>query len=87
MSYEPTNWKKGDVVTSIRLNKIEQGIQGNDAGLSTLMEGFTELDGRVEDLEEGGAGGGLSKTAVNLLNTILSEAVYGTDQTANIYYI
>lgn len=84
MSYEPTNWKKGDVVTSIRLNKIEQGIQGNDAGLSTLMEGFTELDGRVEDLEEGGAGGGLSKTAVNLLNTILSEAVYGTDQTANI---
>ena len=52
--------------------------------VSDLKSGFTELDGRVEDLEEGGAGGGLSKTAVNLLNTILSEAVYGTDQTANI---
>lgn len=43
MSYEPTNWKKGDVVTSIRLNKIEQGIQGNDAGLSTLMEGLSAM--------------------------------------------
>lgn len=26
MSYEPTNWKKGDVVTSEKLNKIENGI-------------------------------------------------------------
>lgn len=26
MAYEPTNWKAGDVVTSAKLNKIEQGI-------------------------------------------------------------
>lgn len=26
MSYEPTNWKAGDTVTSAKLNKIEQGI-------------------------------------------------------------
>ena len=26
MSYEPTTWKKGDKVTSTKLNKIEQGI-------------------------------------------------------------
>lgn len=26
MSYEPTNWKSGDVVTSAKLNKMEQGI-------------------------------------------------------------
>ena len=26
MSYTPTNWKAGDVVTSAKLNKIEQGI-------------------------------------------------------------
>lgn len=26
MSYEPTNWRDGDVVTSAKLNKIEQGI-------------------------------------------------------------
>jgi len=27
MSYEPTNWKSGDVVTSAKLNKLEQGVQ------------------------------------------------------------
>ncbi len=26
MSYEPTTWKDGDLVTSAKLNKIEQGI-------------------------------------------------------------
>ena len=26
MAYEPTNWKDGDLVTSAKLNKIEQGI-------------------------------------------------------------
>ena len=26
MAYEPTNWKAGDVVTSAKLNKMEQGI-------------------------------------------------------------
>lgn len=30
MSYEPTNWKTGDVVTSTKLNHMEQGIA--DAG-------------------------------------------------------
>jgi hypothetical protein len=28
MSYEPTNWKSGDVVTSAKLNKLEQGVAG-----------------------------------------------------------
>ena len=26
MSYEPTNWKDGDLVTSAKLNKIENGF-------------------------------------------------------------
>ena len=29
MSYEPTVWKDGDLVTSAKLNKIEQGISNN----------------------------------------------------------
>ena len=28
MSYEPTNWKTGDVVTSAKLNKLENGVAG-----------------------------------------------------------
>lgn len=26
MAYEPTNWKSGDVVTSAKLNKLEQAV-------------------------------------------------------------
>lgn len=50
--------------------------------ISDLKDGFSDMDDRVTVLEQGG--GGISMTAVNLLDTILSEAVYGTDQTANI---
>lgn len=32
MSYTPTNWVKGDVITAERLNKIEQGIQSVSSG-------------------------------------------------------
>ena len=28
MSYEPTNWKTGDVVTSAKLNKLENAVAG-----------------------------------------------------------
>ena len=43
MSYEPTAWKKGDKVTSTKLNKIEQGIQGNDNEISELKEGLNAI--------------------------------------------
>lgn len=34
MSYEPTIWKDGDLVTSAKLNKIEQGIaEGGNGGI------------------------------------------------------
>ena len=39
MSYEPTNWKDGDLVTSAKLNKMEQGIAGNN-GSSILKVGI-----------------------------------------------
>lgn len=32
MSYDPTNWKSGDVVTSAKLNKMEQGIANAGGG-------------------------------------------------------
>ena len=28
MAYEPTEWKSGDVVTSAKLNKLENGVAG-----------------------------------------------------------
>ena len=33
MSYEPTNWQEGDLITSERLNKMEQGIASGEGGI------------------------------------------------------
>ena len=53
MSYEPTNWKSGDKVTSTRLNKIEQGIQGNDEEITALKEGLSDITEQTENLVTG----------------------------------
>ena len=44
MSYEPTNWKSGDKVTSAKLNKIENGIQGNDEEISNIKEDLSAMN-------------------------------------------
>ena len=47
MSYEPTEWKSGDVISSAKLNKIEQGIAAGGTGgggvfvVGSTMEGST----------------------------------------------
>ena len=45
MAYEPTNWKSGDVVTSAKLNKMEQGI-ANAGGGGVLV--VTNTDGTLD---------------------------------------
>ena len=49
MSYTPTEWKTGDVVSSQRLNKLEEGVEGayevmviNDT-LDTLDKTWQEI--------------------------------------------
>ena len=42
MSYEPTNWKSGDVVTSAKLNKLENAVAN---GGSTVVLQITEDSG------------------------------------------
>lgn len=37
MSYEPTNWKTGDVVTSAKLNKLEQGVVNSGGFLKVTL--------------------------------------------------
>ena len=46
MSYEPTNWKAGDTVTSAKLNKIEQGISEN-SGSSIFKVGIVGEEGSM----------------------------------------
>ena len=47
MSYEPTNWKTGDVVTSAKLNKLENGVA--DAGGVLAVHSVYEDENRVLD--------------------------------------
>lgn len=48
MSYEPTVWAAGDVVTATKMNKIEQGISENSGGGSTgLIVNIEEDDGTL----------------------------------------
>lgn len=42
MSYTPTEWKTGDVVTSAKLNKLEQGVA--DAGGVVIVTGTINED-------------------------------------------
>lgn len=48
MSYTPTNWKAGDVVTSAKLNKMEQGIAAGG--------GIRIVHMTMGDLPSGGGG-------------------------------
>lgn len=61
MGYEPTNWKDGDLVTSAKLNKLEQGIANNSIPTPTVTDAGKVLG--VNDtgnyaLTSGGTGGG-----------------------------
>ena len=47
MTYTPTNWKTGDVVTSSKLNNIEQGIVNASGGSSILKITLTENESEL----------------------------------------
>ena len=46
MSYTPNNWKSGDVVTSAKLNAMEQGIADASGGGGVLV--VTNTDGTLD---------------------------------------
>lgn len=41
MTYTPTEWKNGDVITAEKLNKIEEGVSGNNSDLFMLVNAET----------------------------------------------
>ena len=57
MSYEPTNWQAGDIVTSAKLNKMEQGITNNARDIFIINNNDGLLDktaGEIETAVESG---------------------------------
>lgn len=45
MAYTPTEWQSGDIVTSAKLNKIEQGIAGAGGGIMYVTISYDESEG------------------------------------------
>jgi len=48
MSYEKTNWQKGDVITAEKLNNIENGIEANETAIGNnvfIVNVVAENDG------------------------------------------
>lgn len=48
MSYEPTNWQAGDIVTSAKLNKMEQGIKNNILIANFILTNESSDDGYLD---------------------------------------
>ena len=72
MSYEPTNWKDGDLVTSAKLNKIEQGIANGVEFEVVNMQcdfdsGFISLDKTVGEINN------ILKSGKHILVTCMIE--------------
>ena len=61
MSYTPTEWKSGDVITSEKLNNLEQGVADASGGGGGAL---------VIDLEVTGSAMTLNKTWQEIFNTI-----------------
>lgn len=52
MSYQPTEWKTGDIITAEKLNNIERGIGesgGGEAFIINLTQDFSSLNGFSAD--------------------------------------
>ena len=97
MSYIPTNWKMGDVVTSAKLNKLEQGVAGA-GGSGWLVVGVT-IDG-IERTCNKTAGEILSASplvlfyissggngAIEFLSVFTSESGYTFETTGGKTYV
>ena len=53
MTYNPTEWKAGDVVTSEKLNKLEQGVAGSVVNTTMLIDAVApHLDKTVAELRD-----------------------------------
>ena len=55
MSYTPTNWKKGDIITSARLNNIEDGVSevSNEYTPTNWQNGDVITADKLNNIEQG----------------------------------
>lgn len=76
MSYEPTNWATGDIVTADKLNKLENGVVGSSSSGNLIAtatkndNNYYVLDKTWKDIEDAiNAGGTVMVKESNGLQT------------------
>lgn len=52
MSYEPTQWKAGDTVTSAKLNKLEQGVANSSIQNNVILNINTTFENNIIILDK-----------------------------------
>ncbi len=58
MSYEPTNWKNGDIITAQKLNKLEQGVARPDLlKVQIIGSGAYSLSSSWQDIHDAAVNG------------------------------
>ena len=86
MSYEPTVWKDGDLVTSAKLNKMEQGIANTGGAMiveTTFVKGndaydvYFETDKTAEEIKTAFCNGNTVLIHFNESEKSRSYSVYG----------
>lgn len=77
MSYEPTNWQNGDIVTASKLNNIEQGIEN-------LSEAEGTADKLLNKATADDAGKVLSINGEGKAVLVAGAQIYGSPLSANL---
>lgn len=77
MNYEKTAWKNGDVVTSAKLNNIEEGIGNLYYDVTEISTKVNELNDEVEDL--------INKPETITIECDVEDEVFKTKGAASIY--
>lgn len=80
MSYDPTTWANGDIITAVKMNKIESGVQSvnNNYTPTTWVNGDIITAVKLNNIEQGIAnagGGGGDYSAAQVTVTISNENV------------
>ena len=72
MSYIPTEWLNGDVITAEKLNKIENGIAGAQEDADTITQNVTQNTQDIRDID-------------SMLSTATCDDMYPTDIRIFVY--
>lgn len=85
MSYTPTNWKTGDVVTSAKLNKLENGVaDAGGGGVLVVHDTDGTLDKTWQEIHD--ASTAIIADTTMGLRLYLSAAINPTDGVFSCFF-